>query len=495
MAANITDVLNRLEQLESLLQTVEDGDGILTVANGTQIWLILSGVLVFFMHAGFTMLETGSVQHKNAVNILFKNVGTISIGFIFYFLLGYGFAYGTENLEFDAEGNPVPDSGTFRFIGNGNFANDGLGNQDIHLWFFQAVFAATAATIVSGAVAGRVALPAYFAAAIFLVSFVYPVVTHWVWQTGGWLSAFQFSDQENKVLFEEDGCGLIDYAGSGVVHMTGGIAAFWGAVALGPRLGRFQSGVAVPIPPHSVTLQALGVFILWFGWYGFNAGSTLLFDGPNAAKAAVTTSLSPSTSVLTATVYSKLVLGHYDIFLSLNAVLAGLVSITAGCTVVEDWAAIVIGFVGAFVYIGASKLMILVGIDDPVDAIAVHGFAGMWGVLAVGIFADPFYIEQAYSKKCSGWNDGFQFATQLVGLLAIFAWVTLMMAPFFFLLKVAGVLRVSAEVEQSGLDYSEHGGTKAFSADDPESVPAKTDNAQTNESEIRGEEGKTLNQA
>ena len=240
-------------------------------SSADQIWILTAGFLVFFMHAGFTMLESGSVRHKNAVNIMFKNIGTLTISGIAYYLWGYAFAYGTNNA----------DDPSFKFIGSGNFALSQIDNLERHIWFFQWTFAATAATIVSGAVAGRVALSGYFIIAFWMTSFVYPVVSHWIWATGGWASAL------NPVETSLFGfCGVIDFAGSGVVHMTGGIAALYGAIVLGPRLGRFGPE-GKPIPAHNMMSVTLGTLILWFGWYGFNVGSTLALNGPIAAKVRV----------------------------------------------------------------------------------------------------------------------------------------------------------------------------------------------------------------
>lgn len=429
-----------------------DGQARMQQVSANNTWMLIAGFLVFFMHAGFTMLEAGSVRHKNAVNILFKNIGTISIGALCYFALGWGVAYGTDNVASDS----------YAFIGQGQYALEGVEIDAKAGFFFQAMFAATAATIVSGAVAGRINLLAYFGIAAYLTLFVYPVVSHWVWATDAWLNAF-FSD-DRFTLF----CGAIDFAGSGVVHMTGGVAALVFAAVLGPRLGRFDAdGTAVDIPPHNIAMQALGVFILWFGWYGFNCGSTLVMDGSLAGKVAVTTTLSPAAAVVTAIIYCKAVEKTWNIGTVLNAALAGLVSITASCASVSDWMAVIIGAIGAMVYIGSSKLMLKLKIDDPVDAIAVHGFAGAWGVLGAGIFFIPEYVAEGYSNtivdedQCT--NHGEQFATQLVLIFSIIGWVVATCAPVALALKAAGVLRVSAEDEEAGLDSSEHGGSKILS--------------------------------
>lgn len=427
--------------------------------NADNTWMLIAGFLVFFMHAGFTMLEAGSVRHKNAVNILFKNVGTISIGALCYYLVGWGIAYGSDN---------AVEGGSFPFIGSGQYALDGVETSGKAGFFFQMMFAATAATIVSGAVAGRINLVAYFLIAVYLTSFVYPVVSHWVWATNAWLNAFYSADEDQ--LFEDSRlfCGAIDFAGSGVVHMTGGVAAMVFAAVLGPRLGRFDSdGAAVAIPPHNIAMQALGVFILWFGWYGFNCGSTLVMDGDVAGKVAVTTTLSPAAAVVTAIIYCKLVEKSWNIGTVLNAALGGLVSITSGAASTDAWMAVVIGAIGAFVYIGSSKLMLKLKIDDPVDAVAVHGFCGAWGVLASGIFFDLAAVSVGYSNypdsgegPCS---QGEQFATQVVLVLVIIAWVAVTCVPVAIGMKVAGLLRVSAEDEEAGLDLSEHGGSKILS--------------------------------
>jgi len=300
-------------------------------------------------------------------------------------------------------------------------------------------------------------LGGYFIIATVMTVWVYPVISHWVWATG-WLSAFIDRD---AVLFPE-ACGMLDYAGSGVVHMTGGIAAIFGAKILGPRTGRFVNGEVQPLPPHNVSLTTLGTLILWFGWYGFNCGSTLAWDGINASKVAVTTTLSPAAAALTGMVLGRLVSGSWDLSNTLNCVLAGLVSITAGCSTIPDGLALVVGAIGAVVYMLSSKLMLLLKIDDPLDAGSVHGTVGIWGCLAVGIFASPAEIDTAYG--CADADMGAQFVTQLVGVIAIIAWVGFWSIITFVILSKAGWLRVPAEVEEAGLDISEHG-AKAFDLD------------------------------
>ena len=457
------------------------------------MWLVQAGVLVFLMHLGFMTLEAGSVQMKNKDNIIFKNFLTVSLSALSYWILGFGIAYGTGGLE--------DGSLSDRLIGSGSFAPDGPGldgesviyngslgfsadGADVTkigygqgLFFFQWAFAATAATIVSGAVAGRMRLEAYFITALWITAFVYPVVTHWVWGTHGWLSAFA---SDYPALFSGDGYpespGMLDFAGSAVVHMTGGVAAFWGAYFLGPRANYLEA------KGHNLVLVFLGTMLLWFGWYGFNCGSTLVFANQLAGKTAVTTTLAPASAIIFGMIYLKVTTGTWDLVNSLNCALAGLVSITANCSFVEDWAAVPIGMIGALLYIVSSKGFKSVGIDDPVGAIAVHGVCGAWGALAAAIFGTPNGVDFAYGSSLAasyasannngGENSyvftplpGYQFLIQLVGVLAIAFWVSIMTIPLFFVMKRTGFIRVSEAEESAGLDVSEHGAnsTKAMS--------------------------------
>mmetsp|Transcript_37300 Transcript_37300/g.80304 ORF Transcript_37300/g.80304 Transcript_37300/m.80304 type:complete len:453 (-) Transcript_37300:47-1405(-) len=433
-----------------------DSDGqsnIVAQSDGDQIWLLLAGFLVFFMHAGFSMLEAGSVRHRNAVNIMFKNMATMGIGGTMWFLFGYAWAYGTNNKDKDFS----------EYLGVGQFAFKDVGDDTRAFAFFQLTFAATAATIVSGAVAGRVHLIGYMLITAFLTAWVYPVVAHGVWYTGGWLGAFQETGNAKNVFADEGGIGFVDFAGSGVVHLTGAVAAFWAAFFMGPRMGRFEN--PEEFAPHNVALQTLGTFILWFGWYGFNCGSTLFFLETDAARVAVTTTLSPSAAVLVGAVVTKLTLGYFDLGTVLNCALAGLVSITGPCGNVTEPMAILIGSIGALIYMGSSKLMKIIKIDDPVDAISVHGACGIWGVLAVAIFFEDYSagVPAGYAAPNS---FGLQMKTQIVGLAFIILWTSLHMIPFVLLLKKFKLLRVTAEEEETGLDISEHGGSAAFIGED-----------------------------
>jgi len=434
-------------------------------------FLLWAGAIVFLMQAGFATLSAGSIRQKNVKNILLKNLLDACMGAITWYFIGYGFAYDNND-------------GANGFIGRGSdtFALSGLddtgathahGNDWIG-WFFQFAFAAAAATIFSGAVAERCALAAYLIYTCFITGFIYPVVVHWVWDANGWLSAF---NAEASVL-----TGCIDFAGSGVVHMTGGWAALVGAKILGPRVGRWDNPAA--FEGHSTPLIIIGTFLLWFGWYGFNPGSTLMIHGygRDTARACVTTTLSAAAGGVTGLFIKKLLpekMGGshiWDVGHTCNSLLGGLVGITAGCSVTTANHAILIGFISAWVYHLASCTMRKLKIDDPLDAFAVHGACGFWGVVAVGLFAVQEYSYAPAAghsmRLASDGSDlgadagllmpgtrGSLFATQLIVPLIEIAWVTSLSAILFGVLKAVGIFRISIEEEAAGLDVSKHGGT------------------------------------
>jgi Amt family ammonium transporter len=419
------------------------------------MWMLIAGFLVFFMQAGFAMLEAGCVHAKNVQNILYKNLMDACIGAVTFWLVGYGVAYG------NADDGPI--------IGGGNFALREEDGSTYHAFFFQWCFAATAATIVSGSVAERTKLTAYFVYCLGITAFIYPVVVHWVWDTEGWMCAWrdQQGDTGKFWSYSENSNGFIDFAGSGVVHMVGGFSGLMGAIMVGPRLGRFveaknEAGEIIVHKEHNKLLASLGVCILWFGWYGFNAGSTLMVSGGTsavAAKVCVTTTLSAASAGLTCTIFSRIVHKNYDLMLSLNGVLAGLVSITANCSVVDDWCALIIGFVGAFVFMGASALLKKLKIDDPLDACPIHGFAGFWGCLCSGIFASDYNIANTYGNVNTAMSSGEQIGVQFVGACIIVAWTCITSGLMFFAIKKTIGLRVPEFIEREGLDLSEHGGS------------------------------------
>ncbi len=385
-----------------------------------QVWVVVAAILVMFMQPGFALVEAGFTRAKNAGNIVMKNFMDFSVGALAYWAFGFALAYGGSTIG--------------GFIGYGEFF---FNNPDRSLeWFFQVVFAATAATIVSGAMAERTKFSAYLLYTPFISGIIYPIITHWVWSGQGWLGEL----------------GYVDFAGSGVVHLTGGVAALAGVLAIGPRLGKYDAnGKPVPIPGHSLTLGALGVFILWFGWYGFNAGSTLAAVGQDFATVAVTTTLSAAAGSLAAMIaaWTYPVYGKPDVGLTLNGALAGLVGITAGTAAVSSLGAVVIGLVSGVIVVVSIVALERNGIDDPVGAISVHGSAGVWGVLAVGLFSVDgglFYGGGAQLLQA-----------QLIGAGAIITWTFVLSSIVFRVIKATWGLRVSAEEELAGLDRIEHG--------------------------------------
>jgi len=426
-------------------------------------FVVTSGALVFLMQAGFAMLCAGSIREKNVRNILLKNMLDAAVGAVVYFLIGFAFAYG--------------DGGVF--IGSNQFALGMLDPNMYATWFFQWAFAATAATIVAGTVAERCKMEAYLCYSVFLTGFVYPVVTRAVWDTRGWLSAFVTVGSGGFQEFPLFGVGMVDFAGSGVVHLTGGTVALVAAIILGPRIGRFTdeqgNKLKTPgdMPGHSVSLQVLGTFILWFGWYGFNPGSALSTSNSTsantAAHAAVTTTLSAAAGAISSMSLRWLLSeeGVFDLTAVMNGALGGLVAITAGTATVYPWAAVVIGLIGGCVYIGFSNLLIKLQIDDAVDAIPVHFANGIWGCIAAGLFSAPELMATVYGpSQYSGWfyqwvYEGGQanlLAVELIGIVFIIGWSAGLMIPFFLVLKMLNMFRVEPEEEAIGLDVSHHGG-------------------------------------
>lgn len=409
-------------------------------------FVLVSAYLVFLMQAGFAMLTAGSVRSKNTKNVLLKNVLDACVGALAYWVFGWAFAYG-EN------GNKFIGSGQYALSGRFGEAGQAYENG-FHDFFFQWAFAATAATIVSGSVAERTSFYAYMAYAFVLTAFVYPVVSHWVWG-GGFLSDLL-----------GDGRGMIDFAGCAVVHMVGGFAGLVGAAIVGPRLGRFDSeGKVVPIPGHSATLATLGTFLLWFGWYGFNPGSALNLSGDGfrvAERAAVNTTLAGATGGIVTLVVIKLRDHIFDLIACLNGILAGLVAITASCAFVESYAAVIIGAIGAVVYIGAAMLLLALKIDDPLEAFPIHGAGGLWGVIAVGLFNVKRHQATAgASEKIWGafYGGGGQLlGINIAGALIITVWTVVLIGIVFMAMKFAKILRISSEEELIGNDVSKHGG-------------------------------------
>lgn len=396
------------------------------------IWILLAAFLVFFMQAGFAMVETGFTRAKNTVNILMKNLMDFSLGSLVFFLVGYGLMFGA-----DIGG----------FVGSDSFWVKIISPQDTSnfaFWLFQAVFAATAATIVSGAMAERTRFKSYLVYTVLITALIYPITGHWIWG-GGWLAEL----------------GMIDFAGSTVVHSVGGWAALAGALIVGPRWGKYNpDGSSNAIPGHNLSLAALGVFILWFGWFGFNAGSTLSGSSQAISTIAVTTTLAASAGSASAMFWVWLRYKKPDASMTLNGALAGLVAITAGCAVVSPLSAIIIGLIaGVLCCVSVDFIDKKLRIDDPVGAISVHGVSGAFGTLAVGLFAQPEFSSLAGLGQAAGlfFGGGFRLLlVQAAGMASVFAWTfTIMLAAFFIISKTMG-LRVSRETEIKGLDIEEH---------------------------------------
>jgi Amt family ammonium transporter len=404
-----------------------------------QVWLVVAAALVMLMQAGFALVEAGFTRAKNAANIVMKNFMDFSVGALAYWAVGWALAYGGTEV------------GRLFATGDWFLTDPGLSP----IWFFQVVFAATAATIISGAVAERVKFSAYLMYTPFITGVIYPIVTNWVWGNG-WLSPFAAEDPLGPT-------GMLDFAGSGVVHMVGGVAALAGVLVVGPRLAKFgPDGKPRAIPGHSLTLGALGVFILWFGWYGFNAGSTLAAVGADVASVAVTTTLAGAAGAVAAMITAWAVLGVPDVGVSLNGGLAGLVGITAGAGYVTNIPAVIIGAVAGVIVVLSIVALERRGIDDPVGAISVHGTCGIWGVLAVGLFAnvemvDGLGLSEGVGGLLVGGGLGL-LGTQVLGVVAIAAWTFVSSFLVFKVIDRLHGMRVSPEEERAGLDRSEHGG-------------------------------------
>lgn len=417
---------------------------------------LFSGYLVFLMQAGFALICAAAVRRRSSGNVLLKNVVDACVGGICYYLVGFAFAFGSS-------------SGSNAFIGSGNYAlSDSMVDNSALQWktfFFQWTFSATSATIIAGAVAERVAFEAYLGCSALMSGLVYPVVSHWLWAGQGWLSA-----TNTNPLF---GSGAIDFSGSGVVHLTGATAALMGILALGPRLGRFHpegKGAFLPCrKPSTVAYMTLGTFLLWFGWYGFNPGSlqriSNAVSAATVARTAVCTTLGACGGALSGLLMSYSVEGkRWDLVQLCNGALCGLVAVTAGCSVIQPYAALIIGLLTAPLFIGSVALLMKCQLDDVVSAVPMHGACGLFGVLAVGLFAVPQYVNEIYPEKAGParygafyGGSGQLLACQVIEVLAILAWVGAVMGLYFFAMKFARLLRVPLEQELAGLDASKYG--------------------------------------
>ncbi len=386
------------------------------------MWTLIAAFLVFLMQAGFAMVEAGFTRARSAVNIMMKNLMDFSMGTLGYWAIGFGLMFGVSKFGL--------------FGTSGFFLSDFAGEGDpwtLAFWMFQVVFAATAATIVSGAMAERTRFVAYLAYSVMISAVIYPIFGSWAWGSlykgSGWL----------------EGLGFIDFAGSTVVHSVGGWAALAGAMVLGPRIGKYsKEGKALAMPGHNIPFAAIGVFLLWFGWFGFNAGSTTA-AGTDIAGIAVNTNLAAAAGAVGAMICAWALFGKPEASMSLNGALAGLVGITAGCANVSTTSSVIIGFIaGILVVFSVLFIDKVLKVDDPVGAVSVHGVCGAWGTLAAGLFDTA-----GLSGKVIG--------VQLLGIGAAFLWVFPTAYLLFKVIHATIGLRVSAEEEQDGLDVGEHG--------------------------------------
>ena len=401
------------------------------------IWFLIGAALVFFMQCGFAMVEAGFTRAKNAANIIMKNLVDFSIGVPCFAIIGFSIMCAEDYV---AGVIGVPNLGIFTDFANFDYSN----------FVFNMVFCATAATIVSGAMAERTKFSAYCLYSIFISAFIYPVEAGWVWNGQGWLASM----------------GFIDFAGSAAIHMVGGISAFIGAAMLGARIGKYSidkktgKKVAHAIPGHSITLGALGVFILWFGWYGFNGAAA-----ENLAQLGsifMTTSLAATAGAFATVFFTWIKNGKPDVSMSLNGALAGLVAITAPCSNVDALGALIIGLVaGILVVLSVEFIDIKLHVDDPVGAVSVHGTCGIWGALAVGLFATPIVTAdgEVVSEATGLFYGGglTQLGIQAIGVVSIAAWTFVTVGLLFFIIKKVNGLRASREDEIKGLDSTEHG--------------------------------------
>ena len=412
-------IIQETVTVESLAGSIKDDMGML--------WMLIAGILVFFMQAGFTLVESGMTRSKNAVNIAMKNLLDIAVGSLTYWFVGYSLMYGDST--------------------NGWFFWSGIMQGEGADLFFQTMFAATAATIVSGAIAGRTKYSTYIIFSIVMTAIIYPIAGGWEWN-GGWLN-----DTDGFMPAE-----FIDFAGSSIVHAVGGFAALVAAYMVGPRIGKFIDGKVMPIPGHNQILATLGVFILWLGWFGFNGGSQLAWGGDDAVAASTVvliTNLAAAAGALGALITTWIWYGKPHLAQSLNGALAGLVSITAGCGNMSAGGAVLAGLLGGVVVVFSIEFIEKkLKIDDAIGAASVHGVVGFWGTIVIGLWG----IDGG-GAAIGVFNGGgsAQLVAQLVGGLAYIVWAVVLSFIVFGILKYTMGLRVTEEEEVAGLDISEHG--------------------------------------
>jgi len=415
------------------------------------IWMLICGYLVWFMSAGFCFLEMGSVRVKNSQNILAKNLIVPVVAFLCWYVMGYALAFGVTE---------TPN----KFIGGTYFVLYGFGDnlQQLRRWFFQGAFCDTSASIVSGGVAERMTFFGYVVHTVIMTAFIYPVCVYWAWSGSGWLN---YSEDGGVKYKSTIGPAYQDWAGSGVIHLVGGVAALCGAIVVGPRKGRFsEDAKQEDFLPHSVPFTVLGTFILWLGWYGFNpgcvAGLHTDMQAYTAANALVNTTLAPCAGGLVAWLLRRYVLAPYifDVPALCNGVLAGLVAVTAGSGFVKHWEALIIGALAGVFYCLSVKLLTKLQIDDPIDAVSVHFTNGLWGTIAIGFFGNP--------KEPFGGNGVFyggdQLGVQVVACICFIVWSAVWSLLIFIPLRLLGYLRWSDEIQDLGADVAQHSPSKNY---------------------------------
>jgi len=401
----------------------------ITVSNLAQgidtIWVLLCAALVFFMEGGFAALEAGFIRSKNSLNIIMKVFADCTIGMLGYWFIGFAIMYGLDKAGL---------FGTTGIMLGGNFAHLNLHIPLYAYWIFQAAFAIAVATIVSGAVAERMKFGPYLIFSLLATAVIYPVAGHWVWNPDGWLAKL----------------GMMDFAGSAAVHAVGGWASLAAVLVLGPRKGKYnKDGTMNVLPAHNLPLAALGAFMLWFGWFGFNPGSSLSGLDMNIARIAVTTNLAAAAGGTISCLYTMWKYGKPDASMIINGSLAGLVAVTAGCAFVSPASAVVIGGIAGVLVVLAVRFFDRVRADDPVGAIAVHGVCGTFGALAVGIFSEKGGLIYTGNLQ--------QLGIQAVGVTAVSVWAFAVTFALFYVLKKTMGIRVSVEDEVDGMDICEHG--------------------------------------
>ncbi|MCX7845175.1 MAG: ammonium transporter [Dictyoglomaceae bacterium] len=410
------------------------------------LWVLFTGILVFFMNLGFAMVESGFARSKNTVNILSKNFIVFAISSLGYLILGWGLMFG--------DGTPfIGLKGLFFLQGPDNSPSVGTEYKGVYSaiswagvplfakFFFQLVFCGTAATIVSGAVAERIKYKSFILFSFIMSMFIYPIVGHWIWG-GGFLSKL----------------GMLDFAGSTVVHSVGGWAALIGAILLGPRFGKYtDEGRIKPIPGHNLSLATLGAFVLWLGWFGFNPGSTMSADPQGISHIVITTNTAAASAILSSTITSWILLGKPDLGMTLNGCLAGLVAITAPCAFVDITSSLIIGLIAGFLVVISVIFFDRVKIDDPVGALSVHLVNGIFGTLSVGIFAKEGVTSFSTTKGLLFGGGLKLLSIQLIGVLSTGIFVSLISLVAWYLIKITLGMRVSLQEEIEGLDIGEHG--------------------------------------